>query len=561
MNTNTAFDWTIALDGSHLPDRATIGGKAWSVARMRALGLRVPPAFVIPTGVCRRYLEEGRLPAELDARIDAGIAWLEEQSGRRFGGGPRPLLVSVRSGAPVSMPGMMDTVLNLGIDDATQKLLAQESGDAAFAADTRQRFESLYREIVLKEEGGAAAIPADIRVQLRSAIEAVFRSWNSRRARRYREHQGIDHAMGTAVTVQAMVFGNLDAASGTGVLFSRNPLSGEAEPYGEYLSRAQGEDVVSGRHTPVAVSALRESNPQAYGELMQAAQCLEAEAGDMQDIEFTVERGVLYLLQSRVGKRSPRAAVRIAVEMARAGRLSPQEALNRVTPEQARLLLKPQLAEGATAGADVIARGEAASPGVGAGRVVTSSEEAEACAARGEDCVLVRATTSPEDLHGMIAARAILTERGGSTSHAAVVSRALGRPCVVGCGDASVCGLAGEWVTVDGSTGTVYRGRLPVTEPSEEADADLRQLAQWAAEHGALPVQARTDDAGLPTFDCALEDCAAQIAALPAGATVCGSVFANDENAVRAALAAGVHTIFTRPVLPALLAAAQARLD
>ena len=326
--TSSAGRWVIPLDGSALPDRATIGGKAWSVARMLALGLRVPPAFVIPTAVCRRYLQAGRLPAELDSEIDAGIAWLEARSGRRFGAGPRPLLVSVRSGAPVSMPGMMDTVLNLGIDDVTQKLLAEESGDAAFAADTRQRFESLYRDIVLKEEG-AGTIPADVRIQLRHAIEAVFHSWNSRRARRYREHHGIAHDLGTAVTIQAMVFGNLDNASGTGVLFSRNPLSGAPDPYGEYLSRAQGEDVVSGRRTPVVLASLRESNPRAFDELMQAAQRLEAESGDMQDIEFTVESGVLYLLQSRVGKRSPRAAVRIAVEMASAGAISPQEALRR----------------------------------------------------------------------------------------------------------------------------------------------------------------------------------------------------------------------------------------
>ncbi|MDB6001735.1 MAG: pyruvate, phosphate dikinase [Rhizobacter sp.] len=412
MSVATEVRRVLRLDGETVPDRALIGGKAWSIASMRSLGLNVPPAFVITTDACRHYLDDGAIAASLDAEIDEGIAWLEAQSGRRFGSGPRPLLVSVRSGAPISMPGMMDTVLNLGINDATQALLANECGDTAFAADTRRRFRELYTSIVLKSEDGASAIPDDVRAQLHGAIEAVFRSWNSRRARRYRDHHGISHALGTAVTVQAMVFGNMDERSGTGVLFSRNPLSGDASPYGEYLARAQGEDVVSGQHTPMPLAAMGDVNQPALAALLDAATLLEREAGDAQDIEFTVERGTLYLLQTRVAKRSPRAAVRMAVEMVAEGRIAPAQALRRVSPEQVRLLLRPQLAEGAAAAATVVARGEAASPGVGVGRVVTDSDQAEACAKAGDDVVLARAATSPNDLHGMISSRAILTDRG-----------------------------------------------------------------------------------------------------------------------------------------------------
>ena len=307
----------LRLDGGVVPQRALIGGKAWSIARMQALGLNVPPAFVITTDACRQCLDDGALPPELHAEIDEGMAWLEAQSGRRFGGGPSPLLVSVRSGAPISMPGMMDTVLNLGINDATQALLGRECGDDAFAADTRRRFRDLYSGIVLKAQDGEGVIPDDVRAQLHGAIEAVFRSWNSRRARRYRDHHGIAHTLGTAVTVQAMVFGNMDERSGTGVLFSRNPLSGDAAPYGEYLARAQGEDVVSGQHTPLPLASMGDENAAALLALLDAAKLLEREAGDAQDIEFTVERGTLYLLQTRVAKRSPRAAVRIAVDMVR----------------------------------------------------------------------------------------------------------------------------------------------------------------------------------------------------------------------------------------------------
>ena len=568
-------DWVLALDGSTLPDKALIGGKAWSIARMGALGLRVPPAFVITTRACAHYLHEGSEPASLAREIAAGIAWLEQQAGRRFGAGPNPLLVSVRSGAPISMPGMMDTVLNLGITDETEAQLAAECGDAGFARDTHRRFLDLYAHIVLKSEatlsvdghpadwrnaiaaGAGESVPDAVEEQLARAVHAVFESWNSRRARRYREHHDIPHDLGTAVAVQAMVFGNMDENSGTGVLFSRNPLSGEPTPYGEYLPRAQGEDIVSGKHTPQPLEALRTHLPDVHQELLTAASLLEDAGGDVQDIEFTLEKGILYLLQTRAAKRAPRAAVKIAVDMVAEGKIDPSEALARVSSEQIRTLLSPQLASGAAQGAEIVARGEAASPGVGTGVVVLDSDEAERRAANGEAVVLARATTSPNDLHGMIAARAILTEQGGSTSHAAVVGRALGRPCVVGCGAGSLDALAGETVTVDGQNGIVYRGALDVVTPHENDDAALRQIAAWAAHQSTVLVTTAQSNGASIRFDENIEQAEALIAALEPGATVEGALFANDDKAVRAVIAAGAAKIVTSPALPALLAAAQ----
>ncbi len=492
--------WTLRLDGATLPPRELIGGKAWSIARMLALGLPVPPAFVITTEACAAY-QHGGWPDRLDAEIDAGVAWIEAQTGRTFGKGPAPLLLSVRSGAAISMPGMMDTVLNLGIGEATETALATESGQPAFARDTHRRFIELYSTIVMRslqldldpvadpdhwytkvEQAGGAPVPADPAVQLRAAVSAVFDSWNSRRAKKYRNHNGIDDTLGTAVTIQAMVFGNLDADSGTGVLFSRNPLTGERKPFGEYLPRAQGEDVVSGKFDPLPLEAMRERVAPAYDALLAASEALEQDGRDMQDIEFTVQRGTLYLLQARSAKRAPEAAVRAAVEMAEEGMIGRTEALARVTAEQARELLRPRLAGDATAGREPVARGEGACPGIGSGVVVTSSDEAERRAAAGENVVLARETTSPEDVHGMIAARAIVTAQGGATSHAAVVSRALGRPCVVGCG-AGVMALAGRTVTVDG-TGAVYEGELPLVVPKAADHPYLGQLMAWAQEAG-----------------------------------------------------------------------------
>lgn len=567
---------TLAIDGSALPDRQLIGGKAWSIARMRALGLSVPPAFVVTARACTAYLESGSVPAGLGDELARGIAFLEEVSDCRFGAAARPLLVSVRSGAAISMPGMMDTVLNLGITDATEVALAQMTGDARFARDTHRRFLDLYGRIVLKgvlpelDEHASPAdwrkaiadatgeqVPDDPSAQIAAAVQAVFESWNSRRARRYRQHHGIPDTLGTAVTVQAMVFGNLDERSGTGVLFSRNPLTGERAPYGEYLARAQGEDVVSGRYTPQPLSTLAAQLPAVHAELLQAAATLERENGDVQDIEFTVQAGRLYLLQTRSAKRAPAAAVRFAVDMVEEGAIDRATALSRVSAEQVRTLLRPRLADGAAANASCVARGEAACQGVGVGVVVTNTDEAERRALAGEAVVLARATTSPDDVHGMIVCRAVVTEQGGATSHAAVVSRALGVACVVGCGDGAVTALAGRIVTVDGGSGCLYEGALPVVAPDEAAEPALAALTQWAEALAPITVVAEHADA----FDLAQLEGGEDIDRLPsllAGKTVVrGGAIASDEG-VKAALAAGVRTIVATPRLPVLLAAIEA---
>ncbi|MEO0032531.1 MAG: hypothetical protein RIS94_2289 [Pseudomonadota bacterium] len=566
--------WILPLDGASLPDRKLIGGKAWSVGRMAALGLHVPPAFVITTEACLAYLAEGAFPAGLEDEIAAGLHWLETQTGRTFGTGDKRLLLSVRSGAAISMPGMMDTVLNLGIDDEGEASLASETGLPGFARDTHRRFIELYSAIVAKapvelhHDGDPSAwrgevakaggdVPGDVRAQLLGAVQAVFDSWNTRRAKRYREHNNIPHDLGTAVTVQAMVFGNLDELSGTGVLFSRNPLIGDPVPYGEYLPRAQGEDVVSGKFTPLSLEAMREHVPDAHAALLAASTLLEAENGDVQDIEFTVQTGKLYLLQSRSAKRAPAAAVRIAVDMVNEGRIDAATALSRVSAEQVSTLLLPHLAAGASDGAQLLASGEGACPGVATGILVGDSDEAERRAAAGEDVVLVRATTSPDDVHGMIAARAVVTEQGGSTSHAAVVSRALGRPCVVGVG-AGALALAGQLVTVDGASGKVYAGALPTEAPREAEDPRLSRLIDWARERSPVAVRhpGEGSDADAVDVDLLLaEGSADDLAAALSGKTAArGSALANVEIA-RAARKAGVTTMITEPVLPALLVA------
>jgi pyruvate,orthophosphate dikinase len=569
-------NYTLAIDGTGLPDKQLIGGKAWSIARMRALGLSVPSAVVITTRACSAYLEHGALPDGLADELARGIAWLEEASGCSFGAGSRPLLVSVRSGAAISMPGMMDTVLNLGITDATEAALASVTGDAHFARDTHRRFLDLYGRIVLKavtpdldaqstpahwrrliEDAAGAAVPVDPREQLLSAVQAVFESWNSRRARRYRQHHAIPDTLGTAVTVQAMVFGNLDDRSGTGVLFSRNPLTGERAPYGEYLARAQGEDVVSGKFTPQPLSTLAVAMPAVHAELLAAAETLERENGDVQDIEFTVQAGKLYLLQTRAAKRAPAAAVRFAVNMVEEGRIDTVTALLRVSAEQVRTLLSPRLANGAAAAADCLASGEAACQGVGVGVVVTNTDEAERRALAGEAVVLARATTSPDDVHGMIACCAVVTEQGGVTSHAAVVSRALGVACVVGCGDGAVTALEGRTVTVDGASGKIYAGALPVVAPDENADPHLAALTRWAEAAASIEVRA----SGAADIDLGAVDGGEDVERLPAllaGKTSAhGGAIASD-GGVRAALAAGVRTIVAAPRLPVLLAALEA---
>ncbi|RBO93737.1 pyruvate, phosphate dikinase [Nocardia puris] len=463
------------LDGACALGRDSIGGKAHSVDRMRALGLPVPPAFVVTTAGWADFRATGVVGEHIWAGVREGIAALERGTGRRFGDAHRPLLVSVRSGAAVSMPGMMDTVLNLGVNDGAERVLAAETRDPRYAADTHRRFLAQFREIVLGDPAGP--VPADPWEQLRAAIAAVFRSWDSPRARTYRRAKGIADDLGTAVTVQAMVFGNLDTRSGTGVLFSRDPNTGVRRVFGEWLPGGQGEDVVSGRITPRPLDDLAAALPDVHARLLAAADTLERDGRDMQDIEFTVESGALWLLQARPAKRSARAAVRTAVAMVSEGLIDAPTALRRVEADHVRAVLRPATGETTT---PPIARGEAACPGLATGVVVTDSDEAERRAAAGEPVILARPTTSPDDLHGMIAARAVVTELGGATSHAALVSRELGRPCVVGCGTGTVVALAGRLVTVDGGAGAVWAGEIAGKPVARDVLDDIDILARWA---------------------------------------------------------------------------------
>ncbi|MEV5833213.1 pyruvate, phosphate dikinase [Nocardia sp. NPDC052112] len=484
----------VELDGACGLSRERIGGKAWSVDHMHGLGLPVPPAFVLTTEAWAEFgANGGVLGAQIWAGVRDGIAALERGTGRRFGDAERPLLVSVRSGAAVSMPGMMDTVLNLGMNDSVERALTAETRNPGYAGDTRRRFVTQYREIVLGDPNGV--VPEDPWEQLRGAVTAVFRSWDSARAKTYRRTRGVSDALGTAVTVQAMVFGNLDALSGTGVLFSRNPNTGARAVFGEWLIGGQGEDVVSGRTTPRPLDELAVTLPEAHRQLLAAAELLERDGRDIQDIEFTVESGRLWLLQSRPAKRSARAAVRAAVAMVDEGLIDADEALRRVAADQVRTVLLP--ASGDDTGLRPLAQGESACPGLASGIVVTDPDEAETRSAAGEQVILARPTTSPDDLHGMIAAQAIVTELGGATSHAALVSRELGRPCVVGCGAGVVEALTGRLVTVDGGAGTVWPGQVSGKAVDASVIEDIERLAGWAqVDSVALPafLSTRTED-------------------------------------------------------------------
>jgi pyruvate, orthophosphate dikinase len=578
--------WCTVLDGTHLPAKEEIGGKAHSIAWMRGLGLPVPPAFVLPTWICARYREAGgTLPEQAWKAVRRGVEALEHATGRTFGGAERPLLLSVRSGAAVSMPGMMDTVLDLGINDDVQHALARETGSPAYARDTHLRFLRCYGEIVLKADldgarageaeevrAGIAAscgrpVPADPWEQLRAAVMAVFDSWYSARARVYRKHYGIPDDSGTAVTVQAMVFGNRGRASGTGVLFTRDPLRGEPVPYGEYLPGGQGEDVVAGGVDPGRLSQLAEELPEVHAELVAAARLLEARCGDMQDIEFTVENGTLYLLQARVGKRAPAAAVRIAVDLVTEGVIDVDEALRRVGAGQVRALLRPRLDAGAVRTAEILAEGQPACPGAATGDAVADPDEAVRRAEAGERVVFMAATTRPEDVHAMIAAEAVCTETGGSTSHAAVVCRGLGRTCVVGCGAGELLRLAGSEVTVDAETGRVLAGRLPMTCLNAEDDPWLSKLLAWAVDRCGIrvlrPAQLDGELVGGPLLDLD-EQGVVGIDALPAALAraraVSGRIVETDEG-VALAVRAGVRTIVTQEPLPVLLAALAAERE
>lgn len=573
----------LTLDGSTVPPRDLIGGKAWSLARMLSLGLRVPPAFVIPVPQCRQYLEsDSGLADEVAHAVREGIADLEHRTGRRFGDPDNPLLVSVRSGAAVSMPGMMDTILNLGMTDEIEAALAKSTGNPTYARDTHARFCHAFGDIVLKADldpyvtGPTSSdvrdavlsdtrrtIPVDPHAQLEDAICAVFDSWQSSRAKAYRRHWKIAEEGGTAVTVQAMVFGNLDERSGTGVLFTRNPLSGAPDPYGEWLPKGQGDDVVGGTHAVLTLAQMQQDLPEAVEELLGWADALEREHTEVQDIEFTVESGTVFLLQTRAAKRSPEAAVRIAVDLVDEGLIDPLQALSRVTPEQVRSVLMPSLEADVAASAETLATGEPACPGIATGVGVEDPDEAVTRATQGEKIVLVRPTTSPNDVHGMIAAVAVVTDLGGATSHAAVVTRALGRPSVVGVGTGVASTLIGRELTVDGRTGRVYDGVLQLAETRVEDDETLGRIATWAAESCAINVAQQAPSgvdvvdldlliAGLEDPDAGLDEDSI-VTALAGREAARGAVFTS-EDGVRAAHRARVLVVNDCPLLVQLTA-------
>ncbi|MGD9988327.1 pyruvate, phosphate dikinase [Pseudonocardia sp.] len=529
--------FTVAFDEADPADLDRLGGKGAGLARMTRQGLRVPPGYVIGTDACRAYLGDSTLPDGLVAEVRTRLAALEAAAGKTFGGGPVPLLLSVRSGAPISMPGMMDTVLNLGLDRAAAVALAEVTGDSRFMADVVARFHTMYTETVLDaldpgagvdtlvaavdpgEDAGAVydriwaaceetllgeTVPADPQEQLVGAIEAVFRSWNTRRARTYRDFHAIPHDLGTAVVVQSMVFGNLSDDSGSGVVFTRNPVTGEPGLFGEYLAHSQGEDVVAGTRTPDPVAEALA--PDVLAELRATCDGLERAQGDVLDIEFTVERATLYLLQVRSAKRTPEAAVRIAADLVAEGLATTAAALRGVTVEQVRQVQRPGFAdsdvEGARATGRLLTTGIGACPGQVSGLLVLDPDRAGERAAAGEDVVLARPVTSPADLHGMIAAQGIVTATGGSTSHAAVVARALGTTCVVGAGalrideasrTLSVDGRTlreGDEVSLDGSTGELFAGRFAVSTPAAATGA-LGDLLALAADAAGAEVLAR----------------------------------------------------------------------
>jgi pyruvate,orthophosphate dikinase len=522
--------------------RDVLGGKGAGLAEMTQIGIPVPPGFTIAASVCLTYLESHQFPPRLRAEVETALNRLEATTGKQFGGDTDPLLVSVRSGAAVSMPGMMETILNLGLNDQTVAALGRLSGNEQFAWDSYRRFVQMYGGVVFdmpkkgfdqlldrrKHESGVErdidlpvdqmrALVSDFKAlveqsvghpfpdspldQLWGAIAAVFESWNTRRAIDYRRLHDIPDTMGTAVNIVSMVYGNLGNDSGTGVAFSRDPSTGERKLYGEFLLNAQGEDVVAGIRTPVNIDDLKQSLPDASKQLDQVARLLERHFRDMQDMEFTVERGKLYMLQTRRGQRSGQAAVRIAVEMVGEGLISEDEAVTRVPPNDLNQLLHPTI--DTSAKLDLLATGLPASPGAASGLVVFDADRAEARARDGEAVILVRRETSPEDFHGMVAAKAVLTARGGMTSHAAVVARGMGKPCVAGATaldvdeDGSRFAVdgrtvnEGDWITVDGATGRIYAGRTTLKQP--ELSDDFRTLMTWADKVRHVRVRCNAD--------------------------------------------------------------------
>ncbi len=537
-------------------DVATLGGKGANLAEMASLGLPVPPGLTIVTDACAWYFDNGKtLPDGLKEQVLEGISAMEAETGRAFGGTTRPLLLSIRSGARASMPGMMDTVLNLGLNDDTVQALGHDAGDARFAWDSYRRFIQMYADVVMGldhevfeeiledekarngheydtdlssvewqhvvglykdviEEELGESFPQDPHVQLWQAISAVFSSWTNPRAATYRSLHRIPEHWGTAVNVQAMVFGNLGSSSATGVAFTRNPSTGRKELYGEFLVNAQGEDVVAGIRTPHSLTeegrissgsdkpSMEKLMPETFGEFKAICDRLEAHYRDMQDVEFTVERGKLWMLQTRSGKRTTRAALKIAVDLVDEGLIPEEEAVSRIEPPSLDQLLHPTIDPGVDR--VVLGAGLPASPGAAAGEIVFTAEEAVEAEAAGRKVILVRIETSPEDIHGMHAAEAILTTRGGMTSHAAVVARGMGIPCVVGAGTLRVdlrneqllCpgGVilnGGDMITIDGSSGQVLRGNVPMVQP--ELSGDFGRLMEWADKARRMSVRTNAD--------------------------------------------------------------------
>lgn len=526
--------------------KARLGGKGANLAEMSSIGLPVPPGFTISTETCRFYSDnEGRWPGELDEQVREGIAHIVAEMGAEFGDSENPLLVSVRSGAAVSMPGMMDTVLNLGLNDVAVEGMARKTGNVRFAFDAYRRFIDMFGDVVmgvhhkffeeaiesLKSERGAKEdvdlngddlrelverykviykkqtglmFPDDPFEQLSLAVNAVFGSWEGDRARKYRSINKISGLIGTAVNVQAMVYGNMGSNSGTGVLFTRNPSTGENKLYGEFLVDAQGEDVVAGIRTPEDISKMEETFPEAFERLVEMTQKLERHYSDMQDIEFTIQEGNLFILQTRSGKRTGAAAIKVAVDMVQEGLISKKKAVGEmVEPGHLDQLLHPGFKDVDAYKSDVIAKGLPASPGAAVGQVVFSAEQAEDAEAAGKDVILVRTETSPEDVGGMNAAQGILTSRGGMTSHAAVVARGWGKPCVAGCGDVVIDYSAksfrangvtvseGDWVSINGSTGEVILGAQDLTAP--ELTGDFRTFMAWVDEFRTMRVRTNAD--------------------------------------------------------------------
>jgi pyruvate,orthophosphate dikinase len=522
--------------------RDLLGGKGAGLAEMTRLGLPVPPGFTITTEACRAYTEAGRLSAGLMESVAEYLEVLEGVTSKRLGDSDNPLLVSVRSGAAVSMPGMMDTVLNLGLNDAAVAGLARRTGDERFAYDSYRRFIQMFGDIVLKipherfeealeilkEERGVEEdpqleaadlkelvnvykeiveseadrpFPEDPAEQLELAIRAVFDSWDNERAIAYRREFGILDSLGTAVTVQAMVFGNMGEDSATGVAFTRDPSTGEQGIFGEFLLNAQGEDVVAGIRTPRPLEEMMEAMPHAFSELLETMQILEHEYRDMQDVEFTVERDALYMLQTRSGKRTAAAAIKIARDMAEEGFIRKDEALLRIDPGQLEQLLHPRMDP--VAEVEVLCTGLGASPGAATGKIVLTAQEAAERGGAGDAVILVRKETDPDDVEGMMRAKGVLTALGGMTSHAAVVARGMGKPAVTGCsalkidshaGAFSVNGRvfeAGDVITIEGTSGRVIAGEVPLVEP--EIDEDFETILRWADRVRALGVRANAD--------------------------------------------------------------------